>query len=140
MNEIVDWYALTAVLLFVKMLAVSLYQGFHRISKRTFAVPEDAALVGQQAADKELPQVQRASQVWRNDLENIPIFLILAIAYIWVKASPTIAVWLFPIFVAARYLHTLFYLYGLQPWRTIAYGIGILCTFGMCGGIIQAIF
>lgn len=140
MNENVDWYALTAILLFLKMLAVSIYQGFHRIRNLKFVTPEDAALVGRQAAAEELPQVQRASQVWRNDLENIPIFLALGVAYVWVEAPAAIAAWLFPTFIAARYLHTVFYLCSLQPWRTIAYAVGILSTLGMCIGIITAIF
>lgn len=139
MNNSVEWYALAAVLLFFKMLAISLYQGFHRIRNRRFVTPEDAALIGRPAATEELPQVQRASQAWRNDLENIPIFLALGVAYIWVDASAAAAAWFFPIFIAARYLHTAFYLSGLQPWRTIAYAVGILCTFGLCGGILNKI-
>ncbi|MFQ3786333.1 MAPEG family protein [Halomonas sp. A29] len=139
MNEAVHWYAVTTVLLFVKMFAISLFQGYHRIGKRTFKTPEDAALVGRQAAAQELPQVQRGANAWRNDLENIPIFLALGVAYVWVEASPSLAPWLFLSFTAARYLHTMFFLSALQPWRTIAYGIGILCLFAMCAMIIAAL-
>lgn len=53
MNEVVNWYAVSAVLLFVKMFAISLYQGYHRIGKRTFKMPEDAALVGRRAVQEE---------------------------------------------------------------------------------------
>ncbi|MGR4069628.1 MAPEG family protein [Halomonas sp. LR3S48] len=140
MNEVVHWYALSTVLLFVKMFAISLFQGYHRIGKRTFKTPEDAALVGRQAAAEELPQVQRAANAWRNDLENIPIFLALGVAYVWVEASPGLAPWLFLLFTAARYLHTVFFLSALQPWRTVAYGAGIVCLFAMCTMIIAALF
>lgn len=127
MEETVYWYALSAVLLFFKMLLVSVYQGYHRIGKMTFRTPEDAAYMGRQPASEELPQVQRAARAWQNDLENIPAFLALGVAYVWVGASPAAAAWLFPTFIAARYLHTLFYLAGLQPWRTLAYTVGIVC-------------
>ncbi|WP_043529980.1 MAPEG family protein [Litchfieldella xinjiangensis] len=139
MNEVEHLYAVSAVLLFLKMFAISLFQGYHRIGKRTFKTPEDAALVGQKAAAEELPQVQRAAKAWRNDLENIPIFFALATAYVWVNASPSLAPWLFLGFTAARYLHTMFYLSALQPWRTIAYGVGIVCLFAMCAMIIAAL-
>lgn len=139
MDQTEYWYAVTSVLLFFKMFAISAYQGFHRIGNRTFKNKEDAALLGLEAANEELPQVRRAAQAWLNDLENIPIFLALGVAYIWVEASPGLAVWLFSVFTVARYLHTLFYLYGIQPWRTVVYVIGILCMFVMSAQILGAV-
>lgn len=132
MDAAVYWYAIASMLLFLKMLAISVYQGFHRIGKMTFKTPEDAAFVGRQAAKEELPQVQRAARAWSNDVENIPIFLGLGVAYVWVGASPSLAVWLFMIFTGARYIHTVCYLSELQPWRTVAYAIGVVCMLIMC--------
>lgn len=139
MEEPVYWYAVAAVLLFAKMWAISLYQGYHRISKRTFKNPEDARLAGKTPAQEELPQVQKAGKAWSNDLENIPIFLGLGVAYVLVEASSGLAVWLFMTFTLARYCHTLCYLAGLQPWRTISYGIGLLCMIFMCVQILLAL-
>ena len=119
MDQAEYWYAVASVLLLLKMFATSAYQGFHRIGKGVYKTPEDAALVGREAAKEELPQVQRAAKAWLNDLENIPIFLALGVAYVWVGAAPGLAVWLFVSFTAARYFHTLFYLLGIQPWRTV---------------------
>ncbi|WP_206060038.1 MAPEG family protein, partial [Escherichia coli] len=31
----------------------------------------------------------------------------------------------------ARVVHTVAYLMGWQPWRTLAYGVGVVCLFGM---------
>ncbi len=129
MNQALYWYAVATVLLFLKMFALSAYQGFHRIGKMTFKTAEDAAFVGREAAKEELPQVQRAARAWLNDLENIPIFLGLGVAYILVGASSGMAAWLFLVFTAARYLHTLFYLGGIQPWRTVAYAVGVVSMF-----------
>ncbi|WP_199273185.1 MAPEG family protein [Microcystis aeruginosa] len=39
----------------------------------------------------------------------------------------------------ARLFHTLTYLLGLQPWRTIAYAVGILCLFAMSWNIITVL-
>ena len=44
------------------------------------------------------------------------------------------------LFTATRYAHTACFLAGLQPWRTLAYGVGILCTFAMCAHILLALF
>lgn len=140
MDQAQYWYAVATVLLFFKMFAISAYQGFYRITKLTFKTPEDAALVGRKAAEEELPQVQRAAKAWLNDLENIPIFLALGVAYVWVGASPDLAAWLFMIFTGARYLHTVLYLSGLQPWRTLAYTVGILCMFIMSIQILMVVF
>ncbi|SHF37254.1 glutathione S-transferase [Modicisalibacter ilicicola DSM 19980] len=139
MSDVAYWYAISAVVLFFKMFANSLYQAYHRIGKQAFKTPEDARFVGRTPLDEELAPVQRAAMAWRNDLENIPIFLALGVAYGWVGASPGAAGWLFMTFTAARILHTIFYLMALQPWRTIAYGVGILCLFGMCWQIVTAL-
>jgi len=139
MDQAVYWYGVASVLLFFKMFAISVYQGFHRIGKLTFNTPEDAAFVGREVAKEELPQVQRAARAWLNDLENIPIFLGLGVAYILVGASPSSAAWLFLAFTVARYLHTLFYLCGVQPWRTVAYAVGVVCLFIMSIQILVAL-
>ncbi|MBW7471691.1 MAPEG family protein [Marinobacter sp. F4218] len=139
MDQVEYWYAIASVLLFFKMFAISAYQGFHRIGKLTFKIPEDAAFVGREPAEEELPQVQRAARAWLNDLENIPVFLALGVAYIWVEATSGMAPWLFMVFTAARYLHTLFYLGGIQPWRTVAYAVGVVCMFIMSFQILYAL-
>ena len=135
----VYWYALASVLLFFKMFAISAYQGFYRIGKMSFKTPEDAALVGREAVKEELPQVQRAARAWLNDLENIPIFLVFGAVHIALGAAPAAVPWLFMIFTGARYLHTLLYLTGIQPWRTVAYAIGIVCLFTLSIQILLAL-
>src|SRR6266849_6744844 len=75
-------YALTAVILTFKMFAVSIVQGRGRIGSTIYTVPEDAKLFSGKLEAQEAPSVQRASNCWRNDLENIPIFLILAGIYV----------------------------------------------------------
>lgn len=74
-----------------------------------------------------------------NDLENIPVFWALGAAYIFVEASPGAAAGLFMTFTAARVLHTFFYLSALQPWRTLAYTVALVCLFGMAIQILLAL-
>lgn len=139
METSLDWYAMCAVLLFFKMLGLSLYQGYHRIGKGRYKNPEDAAFVGKTPVSEELPQVQRAQRAWQNDLENIPVFFALGLIYVLVEAAPAAGPSFFATFTAARCVHSISYLLELQPWRTVAYGVGLICLVGMSAAILQAL-
>jgi uncharacterized MAPEG superfamily protein len=126
-----QFYALITVILFFKMVSISLVQGVGRVSTKTFVTPEDAEFFP--PAQEEAPIVKRAMNAWRNDLENIPIFLFLGLIYVTLGLWPEGAFIYFSIFVVARILHTIAFLNGLQPWRTIFF------TFGMAVCIILSI-
>jgi len=69
--------------------------------------------------------------VWRNDLENIPIFLFLGLIYVLAGGPAGPAAIYFTVFTVARILHTITYLRGMQPWRTISYTVGGLATLAL---------
>ncbi|HYB98879.1 MAG TPA: MAPEG family protein [Candidatus Limnocylindrales bacterium] len=135
MNPAMRAYAVTTVLLFFKMVLNSTLQGYHRMGRRQFVHAEDAKFFGG-ASGEDLPAVQRLNAVWRNDLENIPIFLFLALVFVLVEASPDGAGWYFGTFVAARYAHTFFFINGVQPWRFLAYTLGQLVCLGLAVRIL----
>jgi uncharacterized membrane protein YecN with MAPEG domain len=119
-------YAITAIVLALKMSAIAFVQGRARTSTGTFLNPEDASTFGGKAVTEEPEAVQRAARAWRNDLENIPIFLILS----WIYVSAGLALLPFiiycSVFMAARIAHTICYINSLQPWRTAAFTLGAL--------------
>jgi uncharacterized MAPEG superfamily protein len=119
-------YAITAIVLAFKMVAISIVQGRARVSAKAFTNPEDAKTFGGQVASAETPMVERANRAWRNDLENIPIFLIIAWIYVAAALSAVAFVIYCIVFMVARILHTIFYLNAIQPWRTIAFTVGAL--------------
>lgn len=126
-------------ILFVKMFAVGLTQGLVRAKNKVYTNPEDAALIGKtQAAQAEHPDYIRASNAYRNDLENIPIFLGLAWAALHLHAADGLAPVYFGLFTAARVGHTFFYLKGLQPWRSLAFGLGLLVNLALAVQIAMA--
>lgn len=89
-------------------------------------------MFGRVAQAAERPQVIRAAKVWANDLENIPLFFALGGLAVALEAATLQVLWLSVVFTVARVLHTLAYLRGLQPWRTLFYGIGVICLLGFC--------
>ncbi len=113
--------------LLLKLSLTSLAQVVTRLRARTFLLPEDAALMRATAVANEAPAVARFAQVWRNDLENLPFFLICALAYTLAGAPATPAWWLFGLYTGLRVAHTAVYLAKLQPWRAIFY-LGSLAT------------
>ncbi|MGC2441822.1 MAPEG family protein [Candidatus Binatus sp.] len=134
-----QFYALITVILFFKMFAISAVQALARIGANTFVTPEDARFFGASIAPDELPIVKRAAMAWRNDLENIPIFLFLAMIYVTLGLSPRGAYIYFSLFAGARILHTVMYLNGLQPWRTIFFTFGAVACFAIAIQILTVV-
>ena len=67
----------------------------------------------------------------RNDLENIPTFLIIALLFMLAGRCPTSGIWCLRIFTAARIVHTLSYLTALSKPRGAGFLIGVICTIVM---------
>ena len=124
-------YTITAIVLALKMAAISIVQGRSRVSAGVFTNPEDARTFGAQQSNTEAPMVERGSKAWRNDLENIPIFLIIAWIYVAAGLSASAFVIYCIVFMAARIVHTICYLNAIQPARTIAFTIGAVAMLAM---------
>ena len=131
------YWLISLVVLFVKMFANSAVQGLTRFRTKSFAWPEDAALFrGAQTVERDPELVERASRCWRNDLENIPVYLFLALGFVLAGGAPWWAALYFTTFTVARVLHTIFYLRGLQPHRNLAYQLGLLVCFALAIHIV----
>lgn len=132
--SILKLWLLCTIVLAAKMWANALVQAYARFRYRQFVNPEDASLVGQlrgqphPPATQEHPLVQRAERCWRNDLENIPMFLLVALGYGLLGGRGVWGAVYLGTFAIARTAHTLFYLTGLQPWRFLTYLIGVGAT------------
>jgi len=139
MSAALSVYACCVVVLFIKMLAISCYQGYFRLRFLAFTNAEDAAVFKRAAHPAELAEVTRAMQAWRNDLENIPMFIALAGLAVALEAPAATSAWLSGVFTVARVLHTVTYLARLQPWRTLSYGVGVLCLVGLSTLIVARV-
>lgn len=124
-------YALTAIVLELKMFSIALVQGRGRVSSGLFVLPEDARLFKGTESPTEAPIVDRAARAWRNDLENIPIFLILAGIYVAAGLSAKAFGFYCLVFTVMRIIHTYTFIKALQPWRTVAFTIATLTMVAM---------
>lgn len=118
-------FALAAAALFLKTTLTSVLQVVSRLHAGVFPIPEDARLLRRPVAAGEAAFVERCARVWRNDGENLPMFLAVALAYTLLGARGDSAALLFGAYVLLRYLHTAVFLAGLQPWRALSYLAGL---------------
>lgn len=131
------FWAIGAIYLFLKMHALDLAQGYARKRAQVLAVPEDAKVFGPGAVGGSSDLLKRADNCWRNDTQNIPMFLILAAAYLLLGASPFGMGLAMLVFCLSRSLHSVAYLRGWQPWRSLAFFVGFLATIGVCVTIVM---
>jgi prostaglandin-E synthase 1 len=129
-------YALCAIVLVIKMYAVGIYTAVTRGRLKVALNAEDAARFGAQVTTTEHPEVERVLRAHRNDLENIPAFLILG--FIAVLAGvPLLGLQICLIaFTAGRVMHSVAYLKAMQPWRSMGFGIGQLSSLSLMVMII----
>ena len=132
-------YTITAIVLSLKMAAISIAQGRARVAAGVFVNPEDAKSFAGKESSTEAPAVERASRAWRNDLENIPIFLLLGLIYVTLGCSPEGAYIYFTVFIVARILHTVAYLNAWQPWRTIFFTVGMVVCVALSIQILMTV-
>ncbi len=131
-------YAIACSILVFKMFAAAILTASARTRVKQFLNPEDVALAGGTGTKEEHSDVQRMLRMHRNDLENILPFFTVGLIFVLMGASAFAAQVYFYTFTAARIFHTIFYVARLQPWRTVAFVVGVLCVVGMLVQILIA--
>lgn len=114
-------YGVTAVVLVVHLQAIWLYSAFVRGKSGTAPNAEDAARRKLVLREGDPPEVARVLRVHANGQATVLPFLLLGLVYVIGGGSAEFAGWDFGVFAAARILHSMAYLTGRQPWRTIFY-------------------
>jgi glutathione S-transferase len=133
-------YCLMASLLCLNMLGLWGYSGALRSKSKTTPNPEDTAQVSKGATvTADTPAaVARALRAHTNATANIVPFLVLALLYVLLGATPKMAWILFGGFTLVRWMHTFFYLGEKQPWRTLSFALGGLLTLGVLEQVTRA--
>lgn len=129
-------YAITVLLLCLNLLFLWAYSGATRGKTRTAINEEDAARFGGTLAETDPPAVARVLRAHRNAQASITPFLLLGLVFVLAGGSTGTAQILFGIFTVARFAHSFAYLKAQQPWRTIAFIVGLLATIALMLDIV----
>lgn len=131
------WCALVVAALWLKMASTAIIQGTARMRANSFARPEDALAYGKGSGEtNDAPLAVLGQNVYRNDVENIPMFSILLALATYLGGSATLIAAHGCIFLFARVLHTVFYLRPTQPARTAVFGLGMSASLSLAGFVI----
>jgi len=123
-------------LLFFKFFYTATFQG----TKRQRA-PEDKIQQPTQAdATKAFDDSKRWERIVMNDLENIPWGMIMMWACVLVQADRVTTLVAAAVFLVARVLHSICYIYQLMPWRTYCWALGVLANFTLGINLIFGAF
>ena len=124
-------FAICYLVLVLKMVAVGGYTSYLRITRRVYATGEDYGMQGMDPSEEIDGEIERVRRAHRNDLENILPFLGVGILY--ALSEPTMVGAQINLlgFTVARVLHSIFYIRGMQPHRTIAFSVGFVLMLWM---------
>ncbi len=129
-------YAITALVLSVNLIVLWAMSGVVRTGTKTALNAEDVATFKVTHVDSDPPAVARVLRAHANAEANIYPFLILGLVYVLAGGGYLPAVIIFSVFTLARIAHSIFYVNGGQPWRTISFTIGGIATLALMVAII----
>jgi prostaglandin-E synthase 1 len=132
-NPAFSVFAVCAAILVLKMILVGHYTGVGRMRKKTYLNPEDAQQFSgmDEYQASEDPEIERGLRAHRNDLESTLPFLAIGLIYLLMGASSGLATGLFIGFTALRCVFSVFYLRGMQPWRSLSFLLAEACLLVM---------
>jgi uncharacterized MAPEG superfamily protein len=133
-------YAITSVILSANLLFVWAYSGVVRGKVKVTLNKEDADRFGARLDALDPPEVARVLRAHANAQATIYPFLVLGLVFVMAGGSRGFAKVDFGIFVAARIAHSIAYLGGKQPWRTLSFTASGLAMLALMGDIAWMLF
>ena len=128
-------YAVSVIGLGLNLLGLANATALTRARANEVVNPEDKKL-NQKASvvyDEGNERTSRYRRAHRNALENTPLFMITALVLTLMGTSATIGAALFYPYVGLRILHSVCYVKQIQPFRTMAFGLGALLQVAVLG-------
>lgn len=135
-----SWFMLLMIVRRIVLVSFAAINSRYRASPDITKVPEDMIMkpkelqtpiqsIGSVVYSKEL----RSNLVITDDAENDPYFLLVLLATAIVSdnvSDPCTRTIVYgTVYFAARFSYTVCYVLGFQPWRTLCYVAGLMCTF-----------
>ena len=101
--------------------------------------PEDGVRYGAPVHESDPPVVARFLRAHRNAEATIYPFLLLGLVYVLAGGGAGTGVPIFAAFTVARIAHSIVYLRGLQPWRTLAFAASLVATCALMGAVLHVL-
>jgi glutathione S-transferase len=135
-------YVASVVVLSLNLLGLANATAFTRNKGGEVINPEDKRLNDKAAVvyDEGNDDTQRHRRAHRNALENIPLFMITGLIFAMTGPGKTFAIAIFSAFTVFRIAHSICYVKGIQPFRTISFALGQLTQVVMLGYIVWKVF
>lgn len=137
-NPALALFALVVSALAIHLILLALWTGTVRVRTKAWVNPEDAKLNKGAKVDVDHEDVQRVKRAHQNAIESFVPFVAVGLMFALTNPSMTAAKGYFFTFLAVRVLHSIFYLWGRQPFRTMMFAIGSLAMLGMGVQVIIA--
>jgi uncharacterized MAPEG superfamily protein len=137
-NPALALFALTGSILAIHLILLALWTGTVRVRTKAWVNPEDARLNKGNNVELDHPDVQRVKRAHQNALENFVPFVAVGLLFALTNPTATAARAYYFTFLAVRVLHSIFYLWGRQPFRTLCFAVGVLSMLGMGVQVIMA--
>lgn len=146
-NALVQVYAVSTLILVLKYT----FSQVASADREKNYLPEDQ-MMGQSELMINPPHetFDRRRRIFANDMENIPFHTTVFWAAFLVQnlsnasgngAVETVALAsLFAIYTFGRTMHTISYLFALQPWRSLSFMVALLSLLGAVGLLVSAAF
>ncbi|XP_030763126.1 microsomal glutathione S-transferase 1-like [Sitophilus oryzae] len=117
-------YMIVCALLVLKMWWLTVLTVMKRMKHKVVMNEEDTKVDGFTVGSHS--DVERVQRAFQNDLENIPAFLFIALAYLWVSVPSWVVHFLYYLFFIARLGHSIVYAVVPigPPTRCICFVIG----------------
>jgi len=139
-SPVITTLVVTVVVNWLNITVLWNMSGAVRGKTKTALNPEDARAFKGSLVEADPPEVSRVLRAHRNTVDNTVPFLLLAFAFASLGPSALEAQILLYGFTVARLAYSVCYLKGLQPWRTIMYGISVLLALGLAVDTLRLLF
>jgi glutathione S-transferase len=135
-------YVASVVVLSLNLLGLANATAITRGKHSEVINPEDKKLNDQATVvyDEGSDQTQRYRRAHRNAIENNLLFIITGLLYVMTGPSSGLATAIFATFATVRIGHSVCYIKGIQPFRTMFFALGMLTQVVMLGLIIWKVF
>ena len=131
-------YLLAIAALAFNLLFITLVTVVRRAKGKRFVNPEDARAFKGEKVDSDETAVLKSMAAHRNAIENFVPFAVLGLLYVMSGANPRAATIYFATFAVVRWLHSILYLLGIQPWRTLIFVLGFMVNIGLAVQVLMA--